>query len=323
MKKTLLVPVLFLCMQAALAYPISPLTLLRLMESSTYIVIARVGDPVIAEDISGDEDSLLLVRILGDGIADLHISEVLKGDPGSSLIQVKYPVGLICPAPPRYKDKTTVIAFLSESRDSNGFFYTCGLSYGSKTMYSDAQLNAYRSLIKEYMSLSRLPDEEHRRLATVEWLVKCAENPHTRWEGAYELNRAGDYMALYDRTEDRGFASALNADQYRRLEDVYFEVDTLTYADICLAGLVRKKHHSRLRTNLLKHLQLQQETALTDDIMRLILHISPDKELQKHYDDFSSLPDPLYMSDKRKAEKVGLQRSAVLQAFMQIAAAYR
>lgn len=323
MKKTLLVPVLFLCMQAALAYPISPLTLLRLMERSTYIVIARVDDPVIAEDLSGEKDSLLFVRVLGDGLANLHISEVLKGDPGANLIQVKYPVGLICPAPPRYEDKTTVIAFLSESRDSNGFFYTCGLSYGSKTMYSDAQLNAYRSLIKEYLSLTRLPDEEHRRLATVEWLVKCAENPHTRWEGAYELNRAGDHMAFYDRTEDRGFAAALSDEQYRRLEDVYFAVDTLTYADICLAGLVRKKHHSRLRTNLLKHLHLQQETSLTGDIMELILRISPDKELQKCYDHFSSLPDPLYMSNERKAEKASLQRNAALQVFIQIASAYR
>jgi hypothetical protein len=65
----------------------------------------------------------------------------------------------------------------------------CSLSYGSKELQADALL-AYESLVVQYLTILDIENGEKRDAAELDWLVRAAANPLTRWEGAYELDPA-------------------------------------------------------------------------------------------------------------------------------------
>ena len=88
------------------------------------------------------------------------------------------------------------------------------------------QLTDYRDAIKK-MSSERLAAYEARiadlnsifsgkkvdDAAVLDWLIKCTQDPLTRWEGAYELQRAYDRMEWEERVKEEEKANA-NAIQY-------------------------------------------------------------------------------------------------------------
>ena len=72
----------------------------------------------------------------------------------------------------------------------------------------------------------------------LEWLVKCAEQPATRWEGVYELSPQSDLMSFYDRENSIRKDIFLSTAQKHRLFDALFTTDTLQYFDIPLIDIV-------------------------------------------------------------------------------------
>ncbi len=164
--------------QTVFSYPINPQTLKKLIENSQYIVIATVDNPKtkgirVKYFDSTKKDTVIEFRreFIHDGSADLHIKEILKGNPIDTIIQVTYSENFTCPAPPRYPHKKTVLAFLNQE-DSSPTYITVGLSYGSKIMYNEEELNSYRARIYEYLEILKMTSIRNKNEATLgKWLV--------------------------------------------------------------------------------------------------------------------------------------------------------
>src|SRR5262249_27409787 len=78
-----------------------------------------------------------------------------------------------------------LIVFLKRSQRDPGYF-TVGLSYGAKSL-NNRGIEVYSARILELIEIEEQTDPNARRERLVEWLVRCAEEPATRWEGAYDL----------------------------------------------------------------------------------------------------------------------------------------
>lgn len=302
--------ILLLSTKVMFAYPISPITLRTLIERSQYIVIATIDNPEKGEKYFDPKtnDTLTYFTFGGDGLADLHITEVLKGKPGSDHIRVAYEAGMVCPAPPYYPDKRTVIAFLMKE-DTATTYYTYGLSYGSKVMQNNMETKLYRKRIIEYIAILNRTHGHRRHKAMIEWLVTCAEHPYTRWEGTYELSRNGHFIAYYDRSKDKKLYKKLNTKQINRLDSVFFATDTLEYDELCLVDIIPQKHHVRLKAHLLHNLRFA-DYYLKQDIMKQILIAFPDDELKKFC---KQIGDILYDEKKESEQK------RLIEKFIEIA----
>jgi hypothetical protein len=157
------------------AFPIDPQTLRMLTNNSELIVSASVEKITLIKREDG----------FNTGIARLNILSILKGAEESQSVDVYYEPDMVCPAPPYYEEGATVLAFLTRSQDSPGYF-TVGLSYGAKSL-NNRGIEVYSARIRELIEIEEQTDPNARRGRLVEWLVRCAEEPATRWEGAYDL----------------------------------------------------------------------------------------------------------------------------------------
>lgn len=171
----------------AYAYPIPPVPLWSLVEQAETIVVAKV---VKVEEPRGrgEEDE----PGPGLSVATLRVLETWKG-PAVGEIEVKFPAGLICPAPPRYFEGEDVVAFLAG--DDQGWGTTVGLSYGTLYPEGREELSDLREMVHRAIALqARRSVEEVDR---IDWLVEAAIRPGTRWHGLYELEPAGDELRSY------------------------------------------------------------------------------------------------------------------------------
>lgn len=302
MKRLLTILIILLYVHNSFAYPITPQTLRKLISESQFIVIALIDNPETGGEKFFDpktNDTLEYFTFGGDGLADLYIKEVLKGKPDNlEHIMVSYEAGMICPAPPDYPDKKMVIAFLGKE-DTSKTYFTYGLSYGSKIMENDIEINAFKTRILEYIEILKIKNKHNRELATIEWLVKCAENKYTRWEGAYELSRKGDFMSYYDYSKDEQFHKELSKSQLHRLDSVFFATDTITTNEMCLSNLISNDNYPKLKKHLLKNLPYSYYYMATD-IMKKIIEISPNAELQKIVDEVDKLS---YNDEERESKQ--------------------
>ena len=171
---------MILCFSEVGAYPIPPQTLRMLTRGSDLIVTARVERVTLVKGEDG----------FNTGIARLNILSVLKGGEGSENVDVCYEPDMVCPAPPHYEEGATVLAFLRRSQDSPGYF-TVGLSYGAKSL-NNRGIEVYSARIRELIEIEEQTGPNARRERLVEWLVRCAEETATRWEGVYDLFNSRD-----------------------------------------------------------------------------------------------------------------------------------
>ncbi|HEY0741656.1 MAG TPA: hypothetical protein VGD40_09340 [Chryseosolibacter sp.] len=224
-------------------YPISPRPLRMLVEESQYIITGRVTEII---ELQRKEKKITYT----DHYAVISVVDVLQGDISANEVRVAFEPNMICPSPPTYIPGTTVIAFLDKHKEE---YVTHALSYGAKIV-SDSALKVYKVRIAEIQRINKMTDGLDKFMATVEWLVRCAENPDTRWEGTYELSPQSDFMSYYSRTEHLPFSSMLSAEQRGRLKTALFAAKNAESVDLGLADLVyvgnEKEVHSYLLTAL-------------------------------------------------------------------------
>src|SRR5262249_21666665 len=115
-------------------------------------------------------------------IARILVREMLQGEIQESVIELSFEPFMVCPAPDRYQVGTEVLLFLK--KNESGEYYTHTPSYGAKTLELP-QIEVYKKRIQEMQRIMTHPDGLDKYLETVEWLVACAENEATRWEGVY------------------------------------------------------------------------------------------------------------------------------------------
>lgn len=251
--------VLFAIASSISAYPISPRPLRKLCMESQFIVIAKV------EGLGSVKD-----EGYSEGKARLRILEVLKGNISKPVIEVLYSPNMICPAPPEYPKGSTVVAFLDHSRGEK-FYTTHGLSYGAKVV-DESGLKVYSERISEMLAIIKQGNSPEKEKRIVEWLVRCAEEPVTRWEGAYELSPGGDFMSFYEREQPRDFATLLTKEQRSRLSAALFRSDTISRDEICLISLLQDDEGERLVPFILRYLKkvVDDPPYYTEELMGFI-----------------------------------------------------
>jgi hypothetical protein len=151
-----------------------PPPLRRLYVESELAVVARVGDATVA---SKDEKGSLY-RVA------LHVSKLLKGDAeGRTLPLYQRTWGDEEQLPEWLEKGRTLLLFLNRRAGSDG--YSLADYRLAAKQLSDEHLKVYVRRIEELASI--LARKDHDPAEVAEWLVRCAEEPATRWEGAYEL----------------------------------------------------------------------------------------------------------------------------------------
>lgn len=222
------------------AYPIPPVPLRALVDEAALIVVAKVA--------SVDRDG-------GYAWAHLDIERCLKGEPPAEVIVESFEA-VICPQPARYEADTTVLAFLEPFRGPP-LYTTCSLSYGVKKLEPEA-LALFSSRVEELVALRA----EQRRLETVaptptaeaallharelEWIVRCAIEPATRWDGAYEFCREWPDYESDPVDECTPLAAELRPEQRTRLRDALVAAPTLGAGERCLESLLASDRDPRV-----------------------------------------------------------------------------
>ena len=88
----------------------------------------------------------------------------------------------------------SVLLFVKKNEES-GELEPTEISDGIKKMTPD-KLSAYETRIRELKSIFSAEKPKYSQLAN--WMVRCAEDPHTRWEGTFELLQSFQNMDWQD-----------------------------------------------------------------------------------------------------------------------------
>lgn len=164
---------------------------------------------------------------------------------------------------------------------------------------NDNDLSVYRQRIEELNSILAIDQPNNAEL--IEWLVRCVEEPATRWDGVYELERSlatrlnskpksedennkenqsiektikavtGQNSLDQDKTEDvvefqrldteAALADTLTDNQKARLANALFSIESLSDADNGLVNLVQKIGDKRLLPYLVYQLRIKANEA--------------------------------------------------------------
>jgi hypothetical protein len=178
----------FACaLHSSLACPVvqPPQPLRKLYMESARVVVARVG----ASEVVESRGDAVHVRVT------LHVTENVKGE-GERVARLYFwrdknespeapqLVTFSARAAPPLKQGERFLFFLDTHEDRGDGYQVNDSGYGIKQL-SDEALKVYLERMKELADITRGESED--KAALVEWLVRCAEEPATRWEGAYEL----------------------------------------------------------------------------------------------------------------------------------------
>lgn len=152
----------------------TPEPLRALHQESDLIVVARLGRSASVKNTATNE----MMKTA------LEITSLIKGDNKRSRINVyNWSWGEDKLFPGGLKTGDTALFFLKPREQGDGYEVS-DYSYGVKEL-APADLQVYRQRLEELNVIARAKPQD--TAAIVDWLVRCAEQRATRWEGAYEL----------------------------------------------------------------------------------------------------------------------------------------
>ncbi|MDJ1498720.1 hypothetical protein QNI19_37655 [Cytophagaceae bacterium DM2B3-1] len=194
-----------------------------------------------------------------DYFAQVLITEVFKGSKhAQDTISISFNPNMVCPGPDVYNKDTEVITFLDQS-STDTLFRTHSLSYGVKTISNAQEMQWYKTLIRQMQIILTYPNVVQRQQETIEWLVRCAENYKTRWDGIYELKQGSEFMVAYNMTpllEVQRNERGLNSIQKQRLYNYFVQtnISTLSYWDFTLLELALESDKKKIKELLKKYI---------------------------------------------------------------------
>jgi hypothetical protein len=160
---------------ASSACPVSIPSPLRVRYTNSDIVaVARVGDtvPVGRQGVMTTTNTAF------------HLTSLLKGESEEKVVNLQYSVLTLAGmnSAPEYEKGDVMLVFLR--RGEKGNYVPVDDEKGMQKLAAD-DLKVYVRRIEELAAIMR--SEKPDEAALTEWLVRCAEETATRWEGAYEL----------------------------------------------------------------------------------------------------------------------------------------
>ena len=287
------------------AYPIRQRPLRQLVIESQYIIVGYVIKTYDKENNIKEENGKTVIRF-GPKIAQIAVLENLQGQIKKDTIEIEFSTGMICPEPDKYLDNTYVISFLDKNKDKK--FQTHALSYGAKTLKSE-EIKIYKNLITEIQQILKIKDENTQFDKTVEWLLKCAENPVTRWEGVAELSMHSGFWFQHFCDENAFLKKGITEDNYRnflsktqrnRYKKVLFTSNELP--EFNAVDLVYKDNESEVDDFLLDKLKKIKEEHywVANEFMKRLKHKNDPCEMSDLLKKFNELQ---FDKNKRKELK--------------------
>jgi hypothetical protein len=236
------------------AYPISPQTLWELTRQSRLVVLVEVED-ITEETHTSEFDGAVMT--FKTATAHLRVLETWKG-PRLERLVVPYGDDVVCPAPPVYVKGKRAVVFLEEGDEKERRWYTTGLSYGTRYPSDAAAEEAYRDAVLGAVELQARAEAEGPReqpeppaspvqdrpdgsrvivfpppeppepftAERLDWQVRTALHPETRWDGLYGLAPETDLHWNYDR-RPRAKVPPLSALQRELLAQAFAAAPTL------------------------------------------------------------------------------------------------
>jgi hypothetical protein len=252
MKTRVILSIIFLGIAAGTAaYPITPRPLRKLILESEVIVWA---DVLRIEEVN-DENQWTSAKAI------LYVNEKLQSHTRQDTIAVFFSPNMICPAPAHYEVGTSVLAFLRRL-ENKGEYVTHALSYGAKTL-DVSEYQIYKQRILEMHEIMKITDGEEKVTQTIDWLLTCALNPATRWEGIYELSPQSDFMSYYDEDLDILVPKApLTKQQKALIRKTLFSIDTLGYTDLGMIDLLATEKDVALANFLVEQIALKSPSTV-------------------------------------------------------------
>lgn len=175
--------------ERSLACPAPPMPLRPLYMASQSVVVARADKSVILQtekiDPESDYDRTLLRTTF-------YVSQTLKskGEEEQVVHVYTWLWGEDRMVPEYYAEGTRLLLFLGPREEGEGYELVDD-SYGAKDLPDDV-LKVYVERLEELDRILRAAKPDKAEIA--EWLVRCVEEPATRWEGAYDLYISQDFL---------------------------------------------------------------------------------------------------------------------------------
>lgn len=282
MKHLILVCLLTCISLSVWAYPINPRPLRKLIMESEFIIVGEVQKIDTAS--AYDNKHSIFSHF---SVATILVNQVVQGNIQQKTIKVRFYPYMTCPAPARYREGTTVLAFLDEEGD---YFGTHALSYGSKTL-EEQDLKIYLQRIIEMQKIQQIPDTIQQRQQTVDWLVRCTEHQATRWEGIYELSPESDFMSYYDYDPSESFKYSLKPEQKAKLKKIILQDDKITYEDLGMVDLVMLGNEDEMLDLLKAQFKKldPKDHWMAEGFMERLVRYSENEKLLKLMEEFAGL----------------------------------
>lgn len=218
-----------------------------------------------------------------EGVTALEVERVLKGKPELGRIRVHPGPNVVCPAPDRYPEGATMLAFLTWS-PRLGAWTAGGQACRAKEMTPEL-LALYVPKLEALAKIDAAPKAEREAL-TVEWLVACMEIPALRWEGA------ADFASPLS-PSPAGCVSDITEAQWARLLTAFTAVQDVGPVDYLMAEKVlAATPDRRVDDVLLRGLRQSLESSSLQDGRRAMEILGARRRLGRApLDEFDALPD--------------------------------
>jgi hypothetical protein len=285
-----------------------PLSLLDLYQYSDLIAIAKIGRSTIVETEDGERLK-----------TTLHITSQLKGDIDRQVVTFYHLIDDSGSSSLKPGDRLLVLLRHRKSEDGRRLYGYVETWWGdSIKKLDDGALATYRQRIEELTAIFQRENPDSAEL--VEWLVRCVEEPATRWDGVRKLSdsldaleserereneaksKAGEIKESADqmeadeegsneqpdddeakmRTENVKLGSALTQDHKSRLTSALFGIAELSEADMGLVSLIMELGDERLAPYLLSQLQCVAGDAprFAESLVWMIARLCNDEDLK-------------------------------------------
>ncbi len=317
---------------------IVPQPLRALYRQSENIVVARIGKSVQARKKSNDNLMKTALEI---------ILNIKGGTKKTTIYVYHYGWGEDQKLPGGSTNGDTVLAFLKERNDGDGY-EVIDTSSGIKKL-SEADLSIYLQRIEELAAIT--PKAKPDTALIVEWLVRCAEQPATRWEGAYELaasvgqavndandsdeesvevvepggkssQQADEPAATCNKSESNSnFAARLTDQQKGRLKAALFNTAEMKESDMQLVELVKCWQDEQFVPYLVSQLRriYAAPPMMAQQVMAIIAEMLKDEEvtnLAYEYSANASYEDLTQETERIGAATAKQRRSELVRRFL-------
>ena len=171
----------------SLACPPAPVPMRPLYMISAQVVVARAGQSTLLQNEKVGEDADYQRSLLR---TSFYVSKTLKGEDEQVVHVYQWLWGNDRAVPEDYAEGKTLLLFLTPREEGEGYELS-NYTYGAKSL-SDDDRKVYVERLEELAKILRAKKPDKAEI--VEWLVRCAEEPATRWEGTYELYVSQSYL---------------------------------------------------------------------------------------------------------------------------------